>query len=272
MVDRGEAATVKEAKQIVGRKSYDTQMQSMIDHGQAASAEEAKRMLAKKGHTAMLQAMVDRGDAATTEEAKQVSGRRLRATMLQGKIDRGEVVTLEEAEKRLISTARAAMLQNIIDRGEAATVEGAKRVKGLQLREALLQSIIDRGEAETMEEADEVQARGRYHLDKHPLTPLCPESKTGPPMLAGVASARANGKYTRYPGVHRLRSGKWQVQFHYKGKVYRAGCSFATEEEAARAHDDYVRLKGFDRPLHFAVGDEASSSVIREWPERKKEK
>ena len=105
MVDRGEAATVKEAKQIVGRKSYDTQMQSMIDHGQAASAEEAKRMLAKKGHVAMLQAMVDRGDAATTEEAKQVSGRRLRATMLQGKIDRGEVVTLEEAEKRLISTA-----------------------------------------------------------------------------------------------------------------------------------------------------------------------
>ena len=146
-------------------------------------------------------------------------------------------------------------------------MEGAKRVKGMQLREALLQSIIDRGEAETMEDADEVQARGRYHLDK----PLCPESKTGPPMLAGVASARANGKYTRYPGVHRLRSGKWQVQFHYKGKrqsVSRGLHSFATEEEAARAHDDYVRLKGFDRPLHFAVGDEASSSVIREWPGR----
>jgi hypothetical protein len=57
----------------------------------------------------------------------------------------------------------------------------------------------------------------------------------------------------------RADSRNWRLQFTHKGKKVSLG-SFATEEEAALAHDEYVRENGLPRPLHFACEGEVSSS------------
>ena len=78
-----------------------------------------------------------------------------------------------------------------------------------------------------------------------------PRGEAGYAMGAGLAAARAAGKYTRYPGVRwRKDNSKWRVQFTSGGRKLSIG-QYATEDEAARAHDDYVREHGLDRPLHF---------------------
>ena len=86
-----------------------------------------------------------------------------------------------------------------------------------------------------------------------------PRGEAGYAMGAGLASARAAGKYTRYPGV-RLRkdNNKWRVQFASGGRRLSIG-QYDTEDEAARAHDDYVREHGLDRPLHFPRAGEWGS-------------
>merc|ERR1740129_1509707 len=59
---------------------------------------------------------------------------------------------------------------------------------------------------------------------------------------------------TRYPGVTWYKDRrKWRVRFRHKGDRYDVGC-YEGEEEAARAHDDFVRANGLDRPLHFPAG------------------
>ena len=79
-----------------------------------------------------------------------------------------------------------------------------------------------------------------------------PRGKAGYAMGAGLAAARAAGKYTRYPGVRcRKDTKKWRVQFASGGRKNISVGQYATEDEAARAHDDYVREHGLDRPLHF---------------------
>ena len=79
-----------------------------------------------------------------------------------------------------------------------------------------------------------------------------PRGKAGHAMGAGLAAARAAGKYTRYPGVRcRKDTKKWRVQFASGGRKNISIGQYATEDEAARAHDDYVREHGLDRPLHF---------------------
>merc|ERR1740129_2022477 len=121
--------------------------------------------------------------------------------------------------------------------------------------------MVDRGEAATTEEAIGVLmklARGARAAN-HPL------GATGCAMESGVASALGGGKYTRYPGgIWRADSQKWRVRFLYEGKGYTLG-SYESEEEAARAHDDFVRANGLNRPLHFpARPGEVSSGVFRE--------
>ena len=54
---------------------------------------------------------------------------------------------------------------------------------------------------------------------------------------------------------------KWRVQFSVHGKTVSLG-SYLTEEEAARAHDDYVRKNQLTRPLHFPLEGEAKSDVF----------
>ena len=44
-------------------------LQSMIDRGEAATMEAAQQLLSKQGNLAALQNMIDRGEAATLEEA-----------------------------------------------------------------------------------------------------------------------------------------------------------------------------------------------------------
>jgi len=94
-----------------------------------------------------------------------------------------------------------------------------------------------------------------------------PLGKTGFSMQGGVASSLALGKRTRYPGVTWYKDRrKWRVRFRHKGDSYDLGC-YEGEEEAARAHDDFVRANGLDRPLHFPAGQgEVSSGVFRERP------
>ena len=116
---------------------------------------------------------------------------------------------------------------------------------------------MERGEAETVEEAYQlIMKRAKAAM----------EAKYGEEELSnlyvnsGVASAQKNGKYTRYPGVrYRRDTRKWRVQFNYKGKRISVG-SFDTEEDAARAHDKYVKAHLLQRPLHFPESD-ASISV-----------
>ena len=80
-----------------GRKGYAVSIQNMVDRGEAATLEEAGQLLAGQGRAAQLQSMVDRGEAATLEEAGQLTGKRLRDISLQNMVDRGEAATLEEA-------------------------------------------------------------------------------------------------------------------------------------------------------------------------------
>ena len=85
-------------------------------------------------------------------------------------------------------------------------------------------------------------------------------------MQTGIGNAIKRGLYTKYPGVRwRKDSQKWRVQFGYEGKQISAG-SYATELEAAEAHDAYVREHGLKRPVHFARAGELSSQCASVQP------
>jgi len=140
-------------------------------------------------------------------------------------------------------------------------VEEAAQVLSSRGHAAALKGLIDRGEAATKQEAAQVLGKRAYYaaVANHPL------GETGFNIQRGIATALSLGKYTRYPGVHwRKDTRNWRVQFGYKGKSYNVG-SYDGEVEAALAHDDFVRTRGFNRPLHFPAGEnEVSSSVFRE--------
>lgn len=57
----------------------------------------------------------------------------------------------------------------------------------------------------------------------------------------------------KFSGVRFVTSGSWEVMFTYANKR-RYGGTYDTEELAARAHDDLVIAKGWDRPLNFEEG------------------
>lgn len=90
---------------------------------------------------------------------------------------------------------------------------------------------------------------------------------------SGVRVAKQRGYRTNYPGVRWQKKqqdrktskpldegtgsfpetsrGFWRVSFTYKGRSISVGSGYKDEEEAARAHDNYVREHGLQRRLHF---------------------
>ena len=53
----------------------------MIDRGEAATMEEAQQLLSKQGHAASLQKIIDRGEAATMAEAQALAAQNMRAAI-----------------------------------------------------------------------------------------------------------------------------------------------------------------------------------------------
>ena len=183
-------------------------------------------------------------------------------------MDRGEAATLEEAQQILSARGYASTLQTLVESGEAATLEEAAKVLSARGRSAALQNLVDKGEAATLEEAQQMWSASGHaaSVAKEPL------GATGFSMHAGVSSAIKMGRYSRFPGVQwRKDSQKWRVHFSHKGKKVSLG-SYASEEEAARVHDEYVRTNKLSRPLHFPRSSEASSSVFKERLEKKTRK
>ena len=54
-------------------------LQNLVQRGEAATLEEAQQVLSSRGYAARLQNMVDRGDAADLEEAATAIGRKGRS-------------------------------------------------------------------------------------------------------------------------------------------------------------------------------------------------
>ena len=91
-----------------------------------------------------------------------------------------------------------------------------------------------------------------------------PYGAAGLSRKAGTARALKQGYHVRYAGVRWQKrqdrktgkvvadenDGFWRCSFSHRGKRYSVGC-FDTEEEAARAHDAFVRRRGLERELHF---------------------
>ena len=71
LVDRGEAATMEDAQQLLSARGYAASLQRLVESGEAASLEEAAKALSARGRSAALQNLVDKGEAATLEEAQQ---------------------------------------------------------------------------------------------------------------------------------------------------------------------------------------------------------
>ena len=193
------------------------------------------------------------------------SGRIGHATSLQNLVQRGEAATLEEAQKVLSGRGHAASLQRLVESGEAATLKEAQKALSSRGRDAMLQKMVDSGEAATLKEAQELVVAHMLAA----ATAKDPLGATGFAMRGGVTNAIKAGKYSRFPGVRwRKDSQKWRVQFSVKGKQVSLG-SYASEEEAAHVHDEYVRTNNLSRPLHFPQSGEVSSSVLREKMSRK---
>ena len=193
-------------------------------------------------------------------EATQANLRRLQEELTKSSAAAIDLVNSQAAEAldgakipREQKEAIKARYAEAISAAEAASSEASK---------ALLSA---KGAAESKEAQAALEAAQRVLSAKGHSAAVAndPLGATGFSMNAGIAAALACGKYTRYPGVRwRPDSKKWRVQFSVKGKKVSLG-SHATEEEAARVHDDYVRANGLSRPLHFPQEGEASSDVYR---------
>ena len=80
----------------------------MVQRGEAATLEEARSALARKGALAAAQKLVDRGEASTLEEAWSELGSRARRVALQNLVDAGEAATLKEARALQLGRMRDA--------------------------------------------------------------------------------------------------------------------------------------------------------------------
>ena len=247
MVDRGEAATLEEAQQVLSRKGHHAALQNMVDRGEAATLEEAQQVLSRKGQQAALQNMVDCGDAATLEEAAMLTGVRMRTVTLQNMVDRGEAATLEEAQQAFGRKGKQAALQNMVDRGEAATLEEAEKVAA-QKRRAAFDAKYSFEEVQPKQSATGIKvAKQRGFRSNYPGVrwQKKQDKKTRKPLDEGTGS---------FPETSR---GFWRVSFSYKGKFISVGSGYEDEEAAARAHDEYVREHKLSRRLYFPrPGDE----------------
>jgi hypothetical protein len=174
-------------------------------------------------------------------------------------------ITARRREQMAI--AKQASFQQLVDRGEAATLEEAGNLRAKRAREAYVRKLIESGEAANEQEAVRIRAliAGRAYLEKY-----TDAERRAFSQKAGLSCAASRGHRVRFAGVRwqkaqdpktnqvietgsveESRLGFWRVQFRHKGTRYSVGSGYASEEEAARAHDEFVRRKGLDRALHF---------------------
>ena len=135
----------------------------------------------------------------------------------------------------------AATLQRILDRGEAATLEEATRVHSRRAREAFdakysFEDVVKMSSASGVKTAKQKGYRSKYPGVRWQKKQ---DKKTHKPLDEGIGS---------FPETSR---GFWRVSFKYKGKCISVGSGYKDEEEAARAHDNYVREHKLQRRLHF---------------------
>ena len=232
---------------VNGRRGHEVSLQNMVDRGEAATLEEAQQVLSRKGNQAALQNMVDRGEAATMEEAQQAFGRKGQQAALQNMVDRGDAATLEEAAMLTGVRMRTVTLQNMVDRGEAATLEEAEKVAA-QKRRAAFDAKYSFEEVQPKQSATGIKvAKQRGFRSNYPGVrwQKKQDKKTRKPLDEGTGS---------FPETSR---GFWRVSFSYKGKFISVGSGYEDEEAAARAHDEYVREHKLSRRLYFPrPGDE----------------
>ena len=252
LVDRGEAATVEEGIRLQAaraRAAYE-----------AKYTKEERAALSRKGTEVAAQKLVDSGDAATLQEGIRLQAARALAAY--------EAKYSKEERSALSRKAYEATAQKFVDSGEASTMEEAFTLIGRRGAKAAAQKLVDRGEAATLEEAYTLEGRRRQQLqlDKYGWETLQRMNSE-----TGVKVAKMRGYRTKYPGVRWQKKqdrktrkalddgpvdpettrGFWRVSFSYKGKFFNVGSGYANEEQAARAHDSFVRANGMSRRLHF---------------------
>ena len=187
--------------------------QKAIDTGKAATLEVAKVAVQRQAAMGRWKKLIDEGHASTLEEAKKVAGRRASEASWQKLVDSGTVATIAEAKKYRARMANQAYLEQF----DAPTRR--KRSSENGVKEA-----IKRG-----------YRVGQYHGVRWQKKQ---DSKTNKVLEQGVP-------------VQESKLGFWRVQFRHDNKRYSVGSGYATEEDAARAMDAFVRAKGLDKPLHF---------------------
>ena len=261
-----------------GRKGAEVAAQKLVDSGEAATLKEAYSLRARKAAEAAAQIIVDSGEAATLEEAWSMIGRKGAEAAAQKLVDSGEAATLKEAYSLQARKGAEAAAQKLVDSGDVATLEEAYSLQGRIRAEAAAQTLVDSGEAATLEEAYSLQGRRaqRGLVDKHGKDALHRMQSD-----RSVRTAKQRGLRTKYPGVRwqkkqdrkthksldegpvdpEMTRGFWRVCFSYQGKFYSVGSGYANEEEAARAHDAYVRANGMSRRLHFPDERDGSNAT-----------
>ena len=194
-------------------RGIEARWQKLIDTGMAATLEEAKVVASTQALEGRWKKMIAEGHASTIDEAKKVAGRRASEASWQTLVDDGTVATVAEAKKYRAKMANRAYMEQF----DAPTRR--KRSSENGVKEA-----IKRG-----------YRVGQYHGVRWQKKQ---DSKTNKVLEQGVP-------------VQESKLGFWRVQFRYDNKRYSVGSGYATEEDAARAMDAFVRARGLDKPLHF---------------------
>ena len=194
-------------------RGIEARWQKLIDTGKASTLEEAKKAAGRQAVEARWKKLIDEGHASTLEEAKRVAGRRASSASWQKLVDDGVVETIAEAKKYRSKRAH----QAYIEQYDAPTRRKLSSENGVKVA-------LRRG-----------YRVGKYHGVRWQKKQ---DRKTNKVIEQGVP-------------VQESKLGFWRVQFRHDNKRYNVGSGYATEEDAARAMDAFIREKGLDKPLHF---------------------